>query len=71
MNAMDFPGDQVVKNLLANAGDMGSTPGLGRFHLPQGNKPVSQLLSPLTLSQCSITKEATAMKSNEELAHCN
>ena len=40
MNAMDFPGGPVVKNLLANAGDMGSPPGLGRFHLLQGNKPV-------------------------------
>ena len=29
----DFPGDSVVKNLPANAGDMGSIPGLGRFHM--------------------------------------
>ena len=34
---MDFPGDQVVKNLLANAGDMGSTPGLGRSHMMVGS----------------------------------
>ena len=27
----------VVKNLLANAGDTGSIPGLARFHLLQGN----------------------------------
>ena len=33
----DFPGDQVVKNLPANARDMGSIPGLGRFHMPWGN----------------------------------
>ena len=26
---MDFPGGSVVKNPLANAGDMGSIPGLG------------------------------------------
>ena len=26
-----FPGDSVVKNLPANAGDMGSIPGSGRF----------------------------------------
>ena len=26
----DFPGGSVVKNLPANAGDMGSSPGLGR-----------------------------------------
>ena len=28
-----FPGGSVVKNLLANAGDMGLTPDLGRFHM--------------------------------------
>ena len=28
---MGFCGNSVVKNLPANAGDMGSTPGLGRF----------------------------------------
>ena len=32
-----FPGDSVVKNLPANAGDMGSIPDLGRFHMPQSN----------------------------------
>ena len=29
-----FPGGTVVKNLPANAGDMGSSPGLGRSHMP-------------------------------------
>ena len=33
----DFPGGLVVKNLPANAGDMGSIPGLGRFHMLRGN----------------------------------
>ena len=33
----DFPGDTVVKNLLANAGDMGSSPGPGRSHMPRIN----------------------------------
>ena len=28
----------MVKNLPANAGDMGSIPGLGRSHVPWGNK---------------------------------
>ena len=28
---MGFPGDSVVKNLPANAGDMGLSPGLGRY----------------------------------------
>ena len=33
----DFLGGPVVKNLPANAADMGSIPGLGRFYLLQGN----------------------------------
>ena len=32
---VDFPGGPVVKNLPANAGDMGSSPGPGRSHMPQ------------------------------------
>ena len=32
-----FPGDAVVENLPANAGDMGSSPGLGRYHMPRSN----------------------------------
>ena len=33
----DFPGGTVVKNLPANAGDTGSSPGPGRSHMPWGN----------------------------------
>ena len=33
----DFPGGAVVKNLPANAGDMGSIPGPGRSHMPWSN----------------------------------
>ena len=33
----DFPGGAVIENLPANAGDTGSSPGLGRSHMPQGN----------------------------------
>ena len=33
----DFPGGAVVKNLPANAGDMGLSPGLGRSHMPHSN----------------------------------
>ena len=33
----DFPGGAVVKNLPANAGDMGSSPGPGRSHMPRNN----------------------------------
>ena len=32
-----FPGGSVVKNLPANAGDMGSVPGLGGSHVPRSN----------------------------------
>ena len=32
-----FLGGSVVKNLPANAGDMGLTPGLGRPHMLQSN----------------------------------
>ena len=31
---MGFPGGTVVKNLPANAGDRGSSPGPGRSHMP-------------------------------------
>ena len=33
----DFPGGSVVKNLPANAGDTGSSPGPGRSHVQQSN----------------------------------
>ena len=33
----DFPGGAVVKNPPASAGDTGSIPGPGRFHMPQRN----------------------------------
>ena len=32
-----FPGGAVVKNPTANAGDTGSSPGPGRFHMPRSN----------------------------------
>ena len=41
-----FPGGAVVKNPPANAGDMGSSPGPGRSHMPQSN-----------LSLCATTTE--------------
>ena len=33
----DFPGGAVVKNPPANAGDTGSSPSLGRSHIPRSN----------------------------------
>ena len=42
-----FPRGSAVKNLPANAGDTGSTPGPGRSHMWQSKKArVPQLLSP-------------------------
>ena len=66
-----FPGGAVVENLPANAGDTGSSPGLGRSHMPRGNwAREPQLLSLRVWSLCSATREAamvrgprTAMKS--------
>ncbi|KAJ8794632.1 hypothetical protein J1605_003103 [Eschrichtius robustus] len=55
-----FPGGAVVENLPANAGDMGSSPGLGRSHMPRSNwAREPQLLSLRVWSLCSATEEAT------------
>ena len=70
-----FPGGAVVENLPANAGDTGSSPGLGRSHIPQSNwAREPQLLSLHIWSLCSATREAaimrgprTAMKSGPHL----
>ena len=44
-NGPDVPGGTVDKNPPANAGDTGSIPGPGRFHMLQGNYAhVPQLL---------------------------
>ena len=37
MTKENFPGGAVIKNQPANAGDTGSSPGLGRSHMPQSN----------------------------------
>ena len=70
-----FPGGAVVENLPANAGDTGSSPGLGRSHMPRSNwAREPQLLSLSVWSLCSATREAvivrgprTAMKSGPRL----
>ena len=70
-----FPGGAVVENLPANAGDTGSSPGLGRSHMPWSNwAREPQLLSLRVWSLCSTTREAatvrgprTAMKSGPHL----
>ena len=70
-----FPGGTVVENLPANAGDTGSSPGLGGSHmLRSGWAREPQLLSLRVWSLCSATREAaivrgprTAMKSGPHL----
>ena len=37
VNLQGFPGGAVVKNPPANAGHTGSSPGLGRSHIPRSN----------------------------------
>ena len=37
MQSRGFPGGAVVENLPANAGDTGSSPGLGRSHMPRSD----------------------------------
>ena len=70
-----FPGGAVVESLPANAGDTGSSPGLGRSYMPRSNwAREPQLLSLHVWSLCSATREAaivrgwrTAMKSGPRL----
>ena len=58
-----FPGGAVVENLPANAGDTGSSPGLGRSHVPQsGWAREPQLLSLHVWSLCSATREAVTVR---------
>ena len=62
-----FPGGALVENLPANAGDMGSSSGLGRSHMPWSTwAREPQLLSLRIWSLCSATREATAMRSRSE-----
>ena len=53
----------MVENLPANAGDTGSSPGLGRSHMPWSNwAREPQLLSLRIWSLCSATREAMIMR---------
>ena len=65
----------MVESPPANAGDTGSSPGLGGSHMPRSNwARESQLLSLRVWSLCSTTREAaivggprTAMRSGPRL----
>ena len=59
-----FPGGTVVENLPANAGDTGSSPGLGGTHVPRSSwAREPQLLSLCVWSLCSATREAATVRS--------
>ena len=70
-----FPGGAVVESLPASAEDTGSSPGLGRSHVPRSSwAREPQLLSLRVWSLCYATREAatvrgprTAMKSGPRL----
>ena len=63
-----FPSGAVVENLPANAGDMGSSPGLGRSHMPQSDwARAPQLLKPECLEPVLHNKRSHR---NEKPAHC-
>ena len=77
----DFPGGAVVKNPSASAGDTGSSPGLGRSHMPRSNKArvpqllslhsracKPQLLKPVCLEPMFHNKRSHC---NEKTMHCN
>ena len=53
----------MVESLPANAGDTGSSPGLGGSHVPRSNwAREPQLLSLCVWSLCSATGEAAMMR---------
>ena len=53
----------MVENLPANAGNMGSSPGLGKSHMPRSNwAREPQLLSLRVWSLCSTTREAAIVR---------
>ena len=53
----------MVENLPANARDTGSSPGLGRSHMPQSNwAREPQLLSLRVWSLCFATREAATVR---------
>ena len=58
-----FPGGAVVGSPPANAGDAGSSPGLGGSHMPRSNwAREPQLLSLRVWSLCSATREAAIVR---------
>ena len=54
-NCWDFPGGSVVRSPSVNAGDTGSIPGPGIFHMLRGNKALTlQLLKSKHPRACAL-----------------
>ncbi|KAJ8779015.1 hypothetical protein J1605_012866 [Eschrichtius robustus] len=65
MISWGFPGGAVVENLPAKAGDTGSSPGLGRSHMPRSNWPRVFPHPDLSLRSRSVHLEGTHINLNE------
>ena len=70
-----FPGGAVVKSPPANVGDMGSSPGPGRSHMPRSNWArvlrLQSLCSRVREPQLLRPVSLEPMLSNEKPAHRN
>ena len=72
-----FPGDPVVKNLPADAGDTYCIPGLGRSHIPWETVREPQLLNPreatteaCTHRVCALQQEKPCSENALQLESC-
>ena len=64
---LNFPGDTADKNLPTSVGDMGSIPGPGRFHMPQGNKAhAPQILRLTCLKSMLCNKRSPGTTTGEQ-----
>ena len=52
-----LPGGPVVKNLPANAGDMGPIPGLGRSHMPRGSSAFAPQLAKAECTRACVLRD--------------
>ena len=76
--ARGFPGRRAVKNCPVNAGDVGSTPGPGRFHMSQSDSPYTITAEPTLYSPTATTTKPSCRKERSlepvlciEKSHCN
>ena len=57
-----FPGGAVVENQPANAGDTGSSPGLGGSHMPRSNWAREPQLLSLSVWSRALQREAATVR---------